>query len=200
MFDHCCPGKEGREYPCVCYTFCWYKRCVAHNLLKKITLYSKFCTANWFSQNGFGKLIAIVNVQLEFNHIWQKQTMNKYFIKIQFRKINKIQFREKKIPVQQRSRSCHWSSSMNVGWHFFTLTSKMKVKQQRYILGRHSFVNDVSNFFADWITVFNDEKNISSNVCIIHKLTALSLTFVTNISSITFLSLDNQQKKSSSDL
>lgn len=69
----------------------------------------------------------------------------------------------------------------------------MKVKQQRCVLGRHLIVNDVNNFFADQVIFFNKEKNISSNFCIIHKLTALNLTFVTKISSIIFLSLDNQQ-------
>lgn len=112
--------------------------------------------------------IAIVNVQLEFNYMWQKQTMNKDLIKIQFRK-KKFSSGKKKKSSSAKKSLMPLKFKHECWLMFFILTSKMKVKQQRCLLGRHSFDHDASNFFAHWIIVFNNEKNISSNFCIIHK-------------------------------
>lgn len=60
---------------------------------------------------------------------------------------------------------------------FFTLTSKTKVKQQRCILGQYSFVSDASNFFADQIIVFNDEKKFQF-FALFMNYTALDLNFI----------------------
>ena len=61
--------------------------------------------------------------------------------------------------------------------NIFVLTSKMKVKQQRHLLELHSFVNNMSDLFAESGNSFQMlEEYFLNFCCVFHNVTAIDTT------------------------